>query len=380
MAIELPVEGFDVKIGGHTAIDLIKYGHANDRSSGLEIDRLSVIFQLECEDTFEVFVEPDLLGVDTRHNLWEAWAAVNVAPELRLSAGHMPIALGTEFATRAEFAPLMGYSFTSYLDGRYDWALRADGELFGDLFWYQATYAFGEGFDLEGRSRNSPQFSGRFSTRPLRWTNVSFLEQVFAGIAYTYSPDYDEPIVLATPSENTVFITPDLDGRSAHFMHIDAGWVWRSFRVGFENVRGEVNGVPIGGGQRNDVDQLTSYAWSASWFLTGEQPRWSKGGWTPVPDAGSSFFGEVFSVPGALELAARYSNADIDRSLFDDGITTFDPSTQEVRTFSCNLFWYPYRGIRTGFGYQRTIADHELSTFGGTNRDSTFVLRLDLSF
>jgi hypothetical protein len=87
----------------------------------------------------------------------------------------------------------------------------------------------------------------------------------------------------------------------------------------------------------------------------------------------------------------RYSNGDIDRDLFDAGWTTYDPSTQEVRTFSVLLGWRPAERARIAVGWVKTIADDALTVFGGRgpstvprvpggNRDSSYVLRLEVGF
>jgi hypothetical protein len=254
----------------------------------------------------------------------------------------------------------------------------ADGEFARGALWYEASYAFGSGFDLEGRTRESPQVTGRLVGHPLAWTRNLFLEGTFVGLALAYLPEYEDPIVLATPFESTVFLTQDLDGEDSYFTHVEAGWSAGPVRLGFENVIGEVTNVPIGGGQTLDMDQLTAFSWYGSWFLTGETVHWSRGRWQ-APDPEDPGAGPLSGI-GPLELAVRYSNGDIDRALFDQGLTTYDPSTQEVRTFSASLNWFPTPGVRTSFGYVGTIADDDLSVFGGTNRDQSLVLRLDLSF
>jgi phosphate-selective porin len=83
---------------------------------------------------------------------------------------------------------------------------------------------------------------------------------------------------------------------------------------------------------------------------------------------------------GCLEIAFRYSNADIDRSLFNFGLTSYGVSTQEVRTATLNLNWYPEDGLAISGGWVKTIADQELGTLGDTDRDSSFFLRTILTF
>jgi len=126
------------------------------------------------------------------------------------------------------------------------------------------------------------------------------------------------------------------------------------------------------------VDQNGGWMAEAAVALTGEHYAYAQGcerglvGVEPV-DLGSGRC-------GAVEAAIRYSNADIDRDLFRRGTTAYDPSTQEVRTFTAGLNWYARRNVRFMVAWVKTIADHELSTFGGTARDDSVVLRLQVDF
>ncbi len=106
--------------------------------------------------------------------------------------------------------------------------------------------------------------------------------------------------------------------------------------------------------------------------LRGRAPSWERGGWQPYDlQRGDEL---------PIELAFRYSNADIDRDLFDLGVTTYDPSSQETRTLTAALAAYLAPLTRLTLGWVGVIADHELTPFGGTGRDSSFVLRLDQRF
>jgi phosphate-selective porin len=221
----------------------------------------------------------------------------------------------------------------------------------------------------------------RLVAKPFAWVDeeeggiLGLLGGVYAGLGLAWLTDFDDPLVLATPNESIVFTTPDLEGDSGSYRHFEAGWAWGPVRLGWERVIGEASNVPIGGGEKEDMDQLGSWSLFASANLTGEAQVYRRGRWAePEPPRSDG------PLPGRLELAVRYSNADIDRALFDAerGITDYDPSTQEVRTFSLGLDWQPLRAVRLGFGWVKTIADHELTTFGGKNRDSTLTLRLEL--
>jgi len=371
-------------LGGRFALDLVKYGHANERDSGFEISdaRLTLAGRA---GPFRAWVEPDLVGADTLRNLYEAWVGWDAHESFRLRAGQVRVALGSEFATREERLPVVGYGFPSHLDGRYDLGVEADGAFLDETLWYEAFGTVGNGFDLEGNRLTSPMYGFRLVTRPFAWVDeeegglLGLIGGLYAGLGLAWLTDFDDPLVLATPLESIVFTTPDLEGDSGFYRHIEAGWAYGPFRLGWERALGEASNVPVAGGGEEDMDQLGSWSLFASANLTGEAQVYRRGRWVePNPRRGGG------PLPGRLEIAARYSNADIDRRLFgpdDDpgsGITDYDPSTQEVRTFSLGLTWQPLRAVRLGFGWVKTIADHELTTFGDKNRDSSITLRLDL--
>jgi len=381
-SFEFGDEDFNLQIGGRIVLDAVRYSHANHRRSGFELDDARLVLSGEYR-SFRWFIEPDLIGVDTPRQMYEAWGAVDLDPALRLTAGQLRVALGSEFATREEALPVTGYALTSYLDGRYDMGLRADGIMLAGGLWYEMTATLGNGFGLEGHRRQSPQISVRLVSHPFHWIRkgaASSLSGLFLGIALAHSDEGDDPIVVATPLESIVFQTPDLDGDATRWRHLELGYRSGPFRLGWENVAGCVDDVPIGGGRSQDIDQITGWSFYAAWNPTGEEHRWSQGRWVVGDFDESHAEASGIDRPDRWELAARYTNADIDRNLFVHGITSYDRSTQEVRTINIDLSWYPVEHTRIALAWVKTIADHELNTFGGTNRDSSFLLRLALTF
>lgn len=375
LSIRLHGEEFNLSFGGRFVLDAVRYSHANDRRSGFEFDDARLIFEGDYR-SFHWLVEPDLIGTDTPRHLYEAWGSLDVDAALRLTAGQFRVALGSEFATGEKHLPLTGYGFSSYLDGRYDVGFRADGNLLDESVWYEATATIGSGFDLEGHRRQNPQYSLRLVGHPFQWVfpDADAFSGLFVGVALAHSPDGDEQIIVATPLESVVFRTRDLDGGATRWRHLELGYSTGPVRIGWEHVVGSYDDVPVGGGREEDMDQLTAWSLFGFWNITGEEQIWKRGRWvsrTPEPEG-------IFS--GRWEIAARHSNADIDRNLFVYALTGYDPSTQEVRTFSLDLNWYPEEWMRLTLGWVKTIADHELSTFGGTNRDSSFLLRVTLGF
>jgi hypothetical protein len=380
-------EGWDVHLGGQLAVDALYYDSDNAKDSGFRWETVNVLFAGNYENRLFFHVEPDLLGIDTRNNLYEAWAGWHFDSALRVKAGQVKVALSTEFATREENFPAVDYGFSAYLSGRYDIGLQIDGSLGSNLFWYEATATAGNGFDLDGNARDAAQFSVRAVTFPFNRLTLGWLKDAFAGVGFAYSPDFDDELFLATPLRSTTFATANLDGDSARWLHGELGWFWGPMRVGGERVHAAVNDVKVSGGDRQDFDQLTSWSAYGAWIITGQQVRWKQGRWLPPvletaagrEKAGPDIFRLLNSL-GCLEIAFRYSNADIDRDLFKAGLTDYGISSQEVRTATLNLNWYPRDGLVINAGWVKTIADQDLSTFGGTDRDSSFILRTILTF
>ncbi|MFH2000769.1 MAG: porin [Planctomycetota bacterium] len=373
--------GLQLQYGGRFVFDLIKYGDDNKRRNGFEFDTARLVAMGQYE-SFYFRVEPDLIGVDSARNLRDAWMTWEYLPGHFMTAGQFFVASGTEGATREDALPLAGYGFTTYLNGRYDLGINLYGDLLPKELWYSLTGAAGKGFDLEGIRRESELYSLRLVHHPLIRIDPAgyWLKGFFWGAGVAFTPNFDDPIVLVTPLESTVFITPDLDGQGSRWFHLEAGYAVGPFRFGGERIEGRIDGVLVGNGHRTDFEQLSAWTTYASWNLTGYEPEWEQGRWLSIGEAEMGKDPSSRGRYGCWEMAVRYSNADMDRKLFNYGLTDYNPSTQEVRTFSLHLNYYPVKKAQISLGWVKTLADHELSTFGGTSRDSSFVLRLALNF
>jgi hypothetical protein len=373
-----------VRFGGRVAADLARYGRSNLKESGLVPVAIEPRADLWSGE-LRLRIALDLHGTDSPRPVREAFAEWTPTAALRVRAGQQRVGLGTEAATEDEDLPLPGRNFNAHLDGRHDLALQADAATAGGVLWGQATLAAGKGFGLEGSRVASPMAALRAAVFPFaraRGALRANLGGLFVGGAHARLGSFDSRVVLATPADSVVFTTPRLDGRSGSWTRYEVGWVEGPIAFGWERTLGEARDVrrpfaPVACpgscppfGRRPDFDELTAWSASLSVRLTGEEPRWERGAWREAPPLPG----------GSWTLAARYSNGDIDRDLFQAGFTRYDPSSQETRTFTAGLGWAPRPGMRVTLAFVRTIADHELSTFRGGARDASFLLRFEAVF
>lgn len=395
-----------VDLDGRFALDWVQYDSRNQRDSGLRLDRALIGVDASWREVFEARVVADLAGIDTRDGLWEAWASARHGRAVRLSAGLMPLPLGVEHSFREGSRSLVGYpGFPAFLTGRTDVAARLDGELWEGILSYDVSAALGEGFDLLGQRRGDPQLAGRVTTYPFRWVDASLevgpyefplLSGVFASVAYAWTPDYDGELDVSTRLRNDLFDTGRLDGEGSRFLHWGAGIDFGPIRVVHEVVTGSLLDVRAPGGARVDFeDQITSWQLLAAWRITGEpydSRPFRQRDMRRHPEPRHPLDGEGDERGwGMWELAVAYANADIDRDFQDLGFIPVNPnappaedepfsSSQEFRTFSAALNWYPTSYLRVSGEVVRTIADQSPSAFESHGRDTSWLLRVQYTF
>lgn len=385
-----PMETRDVELhfGGRVALDFVKWDQRNSNESGVKFGALRPLIDVDVAGRSQFRAELDLDQVDSKRGCYDLWVRQELGRNAAVQLGQVRVAMGSEYATREENLPLYGYGFSSYLTGRYDLGLRAVLEPAAGLH-FEGTATAGSGFGLEGEGKDDPLLVGRATIEPLRAHGPAWLRGLFVGGSVSWQPAFRDELVVATPLQTVLFTTSELRGENTAWVLLEAGWRHGPMRFGVESTRGLISDVELPGGGHHDIDQLFAFTVYASCFLSGDQPAWQGGRWTrhsraksraPADERDEATRIVLRPSEMPIELAARYSNGDLDRSLFDLGFTTYDPSTQEFRTFSANVIFHVMPGTRLFLGGERTIADHELSVFGGANRDTSFLVRLEINF
>jgi phosphate-selective porin OprO and OprP len=105
-----------------------------------------------------------------------------------------------------------------------------------------------------------------------------------------------------------------------------------------------------------ETSRLRNVAWQAAgaWLLTGESPSWGSVSPKSPFEKGKGW--------GAFELAARYSELDVDDAVFARGLADPVRSAGGAKAFAAGVNWY----LTKNFKY---VANYERTTFDGGRAD-----------
>ena len=366
-------EGFpELHFGALLAADYVFFDDRNVRDSDPRLDRALLRADGRFNSEFSFHVDVDLNGIDTRGGFDSAWISYQPNAAFRITAGLIEVPLSFEYSIPEEDLPFVGYAFPAFLTGRTDLGLSIEGEGAEGLVSFEVVAVAGEGFDLQGQRLGEPQFSARLMTYPLRSLD-NLARGIFFQGAYAYSPDYSGHLDVNTPLRSRVFNVPRLQADAAQHLAFVSGIDAGPVRIFHEFTRSSLIDLETSMGDESLHNQIKSWQANLNIMLTGESYDSRSFRMRDRPVLGGGDYGSV-------ELAVRYSNADIDRRFFDLGIANFAASSQEFRTFSGAINWYLDANFRFTAEVTRTLADDDPAEFGDGGRDTSFVLRAQWRF
>lgn len=394
VVLEWPEHSLRADLDGRIALDYYGYDERNTRADQVRVEPAWLAGSVRWRERAEARAVVDLVGIDTRDALYEAWASYQHADWLRASAGLQPIALGVEGGWPEAARPLPGLpGFAAFLTSRTDLALRLDGELAEGLFSYDLAAAAGEGFDLFGQRRGGAQLSAAVTSYPLRpldWKlrlgpyEFPLLSGLFGHFGYAWTPEFEGHVDVATPLRNKLFLSGRLDVDHSSSWHAGYGIDFGPIRAVHEFAHLSLYGVRTPAGSQEDLEELTAWQLLVSWRVTGEpydsRPFRARRRWRGTPPARPLDGAGPARGWGALELSFRYANGDIDRDFFTFGFTDYPISSQEFRVAAVALAWDPTAWLRLSGEVVRTIADQFPAVFDSHGRDTSGLVRLDWRF
>ncbi len=385
----------DDSTGGLAGLSSNSYGNGNAATPGgvglaadkFTIRRARLLFAGTLWKNVDFLISPDFGGGQAR--LFDGWIDLHYFPFASVTAGKMkgPVSLerlqsatSLLFAERSyptQLAPnrAIGVMLHGELaaPGR---ATRSSGPFnFGDLLTYQAG-VFNVTEDNQAVQNSdtatfdNKEFEGRIFGHPFQLTKIEALQRLGVGIAGTYSnPTQSSIPQLVSPGQSRIVsYSPGVTGFSGvsgsgnHYrIYPQAYWYYGPYGLFGEYVLSsqELNNTVTSGGisQVRSIRQ-NNHAWqvAASYVLTGEDNSFS--GVRPRQP-----FNPATGNWGALQLAARWSELDIDGETFRNYGTAAAPrylfadprnSVQHATSWALGVNWFLNSNVKLTADYEQT--------------------------
>lgn len=370
---EIEVEGgHSARIGGLVQADGRFFLEGDDSGTDTFVARRARLdLNGKIARYFEVRLHPELAG--SRLVLLDAYVNLHFVDWLQLRLGKTKTPFGLELLrSPSDFAfPELGVP--SLLVPNRDVGAMLHGKLFGNAVQWAAGVFNGvpDGANGDEDENDDKDVALRLFVRPFAPLKVPVAEGLGVGIATTFGEQSGALPAHRTPGRQTFFqytTTSRADGTrtrvspQAYFHHGPVGVLGEYVRTR-EHVSDDtgtraivtssawqvVGSVVIGGGAGyggTEIDQV----------LDPERGTW-----------------------GAVELAARYGEIDVDDEPFEDGLVSADASARRAKSYGAAVSWWFAPATRALVAYDRTQFTGGAS-FGSRTEEGVLVTRLQVGF
>ncbi len=317
---------------------------------------------------FDFRFMPDFPSNTSRNaTIQDAWVDARLFPWFQVKGGKFKIPFGIERLQSASAIRFVERALPNNLVPNRDIGVEVHGDIGGGVLSYSAAWLNGVN---DGRSSEDfgdfdnnvdKDLAARIFAHPFQNISIVPLQGLGLGFAVSYVdargnttstnlPDYRTPGQQRFFAYRTGATATFSDGErlrispQAYYFYGPFGLLGEYVRVA-QDVRRTVGATSL-------ADELHHEAWqiAASYVLTGEdstykgvKPKrpfsWDNGSW------------------GALELAYRYSELDLDQDSFSGGVNSFaDPSTaaEKAAAWAVGLNWYLNNNVKFVLDYEQT--------------------------
>jgi phosphate-selective porin OprO/OprP len=369
--------------GGAVGSPAVDFTHARNLKDGDVFRRARIGADGRAGDDFTYRVMFDFggAGVENAGQLYEGWVQYGGLRPFRIRVGAFRPSLGLEDQTTASNLPFIERPAAvdtagSLVGSDTRTALQVFG--YGDR-WFASTAVTGRQIGVLSTANASPTpvsygdqlgFTGRLAFVPFEGSDWGIHVGVH-GSYLDHPPNTTGPTTLGPTAPNSLVValndTPELRVDSTKLINTGnipashAATVGTEFAARYRNffLQSEFERMIV---DRTDISSNPTFnGWyvEGTWFLTGESRVWN-----PTIAA---FDGPVITHPfmpregswGALELAARYSDMDLN---YDAGATGTLPNLDTVRggnqkIWTAGMNWYLQPLVRLVFDYQRVTVE-----------------------
>lgn len=252
-----------------------------------------------------------------------------------------------------------------------------------NTFTYQIGVSNGSGDDGSPNNNspdtdNNKEVNARLFAHPFHHTGYSWLEGLGFGVAGSVgNPDRQALKVQATPigrttyldytKTNTGFATPTSDGGQFR-IYPQAYWFSGPFGAIGEYV---VSSQHLLSGRTDVVQKNTAWQIQGSYVVTGEDNSFA--GVKPIQN-----FDPLKGNWGALQLAARYSELDVDNDTFK--IVDINRSAAKAQAWTVGANWFLNSNAIIRANYENVSFSRGAARGGDLANESIFATRFQLAF
>lgn len=319
-------------------------------------------------------------------SLYDAYADLKYQPYAVLRGGKFKTPLGLELLQTDTDMTFIERSLVSDLVPNRDAGFQIYGDFAGRVS-YQAAVVNGtlDGANSDVDTNDGKDVVGRVFATPFAKSGPQFLQGFGFGIGVSSGRQNGAslPSFKTTGGQATFFSYGSGSGATAvtiaagnrlryspqlYYYNGPFGLVAEYVESG-QDISAVVNKATV-------LHDIANHAWqvAGSWLITGE--RKSYGRLTPSKGLENSNSGHGF---GAWELAARYTELNVDPAAFALKFADITKSAEAARTWSTGVNWYLNKNARLSFDYEQTHFQGGALT-GNRPTEKAFEQRLQVVF
>jgi phosphate-selective porin OprO and OprP len=341
---------FQLKVGGYVQADSRFYTEGDPGkivgSSTFLLRRVRPIFQGTVYKYFDFRIMPDFGNGQAL--VQDAYLDFNYLPGAKVRFGKMKPPVGLERLASGSETLFVERALPTDLVPNRDVGVQVLGENLGGVFNYAVGVFNGvpDGSSGDLDTNNTKDFAGRVFVHPFGRTSVEALEGLGIGLSGTAGSQDGLLPVLRTAAQAIFFnySTDTLAGGSRYRFSPQAYYYVGPFGLLGEYVQ-SVQDVKKG----TTLGEINNRAWqaAASIVLTGEKASYRSVTPKKQFNPGTGSF-------GAVELAGRYTQLDVDNDAFILKFADPTKSARRASTWTAGLNWYFSRNLKFQVNYEQT--------------------------
>lgn len=364
LTVRTPDTNFLFRVRGYVQVDDRLFLGDSAGTDSLLLRRVRPIFEGTVYDRFDYRVMLDLgsgqsLSVNNNNLVQDAYVNARITPGLQVRVGKDKEPVGLERLQSGANLLFVERAFPTLLVPNRDVGVQLRGEAYNGALEYQTGVFNGtaNGGSIDYDNNADKDVAGRVFTQPFKNGDSDLLRGFGVGIAGTIGNQDGTLRNLTSPGQQPIFSylsgtgatnSPLVRADGQNWRVTPQGWYYLGpFGLFWEWVSSNQELARVAG-KTTEFQRADNKAWqvATSYFLTGEDNQWK-----PVaPRNNFNFSGEGW---GALELAARVSQLNLDPDLFPLYANS-QTSITEALEWAVGLNWYLNRNIKFSVDYSNT--------------------------